>query len=110
MNRLSPGTLCIVIRTHSGTEVGRLVKVVYYSGPTVYGPQCYLVRCVAGRSFKVWRRMDDGREVTGQGYAAIVDRSQLKPIPGLDLTAERLLQFELEHAEARDLIEMMRSR
>jgi hypothetical protein len=88
---LKPGTICIVTYTPSGADMGRLVEVVRFEGPRRVGPrllpQAYLVRCVAGRPFHSVRQwLPDGRHVdlNDKVDATLVDRSQLRPLPGPD--------------------------
>jgi hypothetical protein len=86
---LKPGTICIVTRTPTGADMGRLVEVVRFEGPRQVGPkllrEAYLVRCVAGRPFHSVRRwLPDGGHIDlrDKVSATLADRSQLRALPG----------------------------
>lgn len=88
---LKPGTICIVTRTPTGADMGRLVEVMRFEGPRQVGPkllpEAYLVRCVAGRPFHSVRRwLPDGRHIDlkDKVAATLADRSQLRPLPRPD--------------------------
>lgn len=92
MNKpLSPGTLCILIHTPSGADVGRIVEIVSFVGRTKLGPElmreAYLTRCAAGRplhSVRQWLPDGSSRVLRNTVYRALADRWQLRPVSGLD--------------------------
>ena len=88
---LSPGTLCILIYTPSGADVGRIVEIVSFVGRMKLGPnvmqEAYLTRCAAGRPLHCVRQwLADGstRDLHNTAYRALADRWQLRPVSGLD--------------------------
>jgi hypothetical protein len=88
---LKPGTICILIHTPSGADMGRLVEVIRSYGPLQMGPElfpeAYLTRCVAGRplhSVRQWLANGSYVDHKDKAYTAVADRSQLRPLPGID--------------------------
>jgi hypothetical protein len=88
---LVPGTLCILIYTPSGADVGRIVEIVSFVGRKQLGPEvmpeAYLTRCAAGRplhSVRQWLADGSFRDLHNSAYRALADRSQLRPLSGLE--------------------------
>jgi hypothetical protein len=91
MSFLKPGTICILTHTPSGADMGRLVEVVRFYGALRMGPElfpeAYLTRCVAGRplhSVRQWLANGSYVDHKDKVYTAVADRSQLRPLPGID--------------------------
>lgn len=105
---LRAGTLCIVTHTPTGADMGRIVEVVAFLGATRLGPshlpEAYRVRCVAGRPFHSIREwLPDGRYVVWKdtAYSAIADRSQLRPLPGVEDEADATAHAPAPEEEVR---------
>ncbi len=88
---LAPGTLCILTYTPSGADAGRIVEIVSFVGRCQVGPhvmpEAYQTRCVAGRPLhwvRQWLADGSYRDFRDTTYRALADRSQLRPLPGLD--------------------------
>jgi len=99
MTPLTPGTLCILTYTPSGADVGRIVEIVSFVGRCKVGPdlmpEAYQTRCVAGRplhSVRQWLADGSYRVLRDSAYRALADRSQLRPLPGLDDAEESAAQ------------------
>lgn len=95
-NIISPGTICIVTYTPSGADMGRLVVVMRYGGARwvgrLYMPEAYLTRCVAGRPFHSvhgWRPDGSYIDLKNRAYIVWADRSQLRPLPGIEDSDEQ---------------------
>ena len=93
---INPGTICIITYSPSGADMGRLVVVIRYGGARwvgrLYMPEAYLTSCVAGRPFhsvRGWRK--DGSYIDFKNHVCAVwaDRSQLRPLPGVEDAAEQ---------------------
>jgi len=102
---LAPGTLCILTYTPSGADVGRILEIVSFVGRCQLGPhvmpEAYQTRCVAGRplhSVRQWLADGSYRNLRDSAYRALADRSQLRPLPGLD-DAEDITAQEPSRAE-----------
>ena len=88
---IQPGTICILTGAHISADAGRLVVVVRYVGARQLGPrympEAYLTRCVAGRVLhyvRLWRPDGTFVDRKNQIYAALADRSELRPLPGIE--------------------------